>query len=81
MKHAAAKTPRTAPMVPADGGPGRLYTYLNATLREPYAAATKMSSARPYHTLFGASPVLTTSLDVVVVTVAAGEESGTSASA
>ena len=50
MKQSAAMTPLTAPMVPADGGPGRLYTYLNATESDPYAAATKTSSALPYHT-------------------------------
>ena len=50
-KHSAAKTPLTAPMTPAEGGPGMPYTYLNATERDPYAAATKTSSARPYHTL------------------------------
>ena len=49
MKQSAAMTPLTAPMVPAEGGPGRLYTYLNATESDPYAAATKMSSALPYH--------------------------------
>ena len=49
-KHSAAKTPRTAPMTPALGGPGMPYTYLNATESEPYAAATKMSKPRPYHT-------------------------------
>ena len=38
-------------MTPAEGGPGMPYTYLNATERDPYAAATKTSSARPYHTL------------------------------
>eukprot|EP00982_Pelagococcus_subviridis_P004345 29134-Pelagococcus_subviridis.AAC.1 len=59
-KHSAANTPRTAPIVPADGGPGSPYTYLNATDSVPYAAATNRSSPRPYHT-----PLTSPSVDAV----------------
>ena len=50
MKHRAAMTPRTAPMVPAEGGPGMLYTYLNATLSDPRAEGALVYSLAHTHT-------------------------------
>mmetsp|Transcript_27274 Transcript_27274/g.67004 ORF Transcript_27274/g.67004 Transcript_27274/m.67004 type:complete len:299 (-) Transcript_27274:281-1177(-) len=55
MKHMAAMMPRTAPIMPGEGGPGMLYTILKATVREPYAAATKSNNRRPCHTLGAAT--------------------------